>query len=608
MFYSQFVLAKKGPLGKIWLAAHMEKKVPKVQIISTNIPKSVEDIQDPEVPMALRVSGHLLLGVVRIFSRKVTYLLTDCSDALVKIQDAFRGPNNVEMAPGATTRRFDDITNPEYFDDFDLDADITSQSFTFSMAEDDALMGINIPDGALGELGSPEARAEDDMLHLDPAMEEEQEGFGHNENFEVFFEPQEIDEMPVGKRPRGSAAGEAPAEMDSREPELAEDLLEPEKFRFAENEDPFPPEGQLLLGENETIPTGAEFEPMLAPEFEEHEEMFPEGEQSGVDAVMSAGLGTESAAPDLQPAEKKRREKPRKAKRKMVMDEDLQITTAQMREQLSDTTNIIRDLSATSKEPSQAQGASSFMGPPPLPFLPADFDDLDCFYAASRPLAKRSRRESVRSDGGEEPEQWRSAQTLSELQADALGGGEAAAASGECAGIADPIPDQTMFVEEHDEPFDDRAPEMEFDAALLEQEPEMELEVPIHDEPEIPSFKTSHELPDVDSSETPGRSGRKNSSSQPSQGAAESGAWSKRTENMYKMLDQSFEESDGMSLSYDAMAATTQRRGSEKRRVVAGCFQELLFLATHGLVDLSQQKPYGNIVVSKTPLFDAVET
>jgi len=23
MFYSQFILAKKGPLGKIWLAAHL---------------------------------------------------------------------------------------------------------------------------------------------------------------------------------------------------------------------------------------------------------------------------------------------------------------------------------------------------------------------------------------------------------------------------------------------------------------------------------------------------------------------------------------------------------------------------------------------------------
>ena len=98
----QYVLAKKGPLGKIWLAAHMEKKVPKLQIIQTNIPESVEIIQNPTLPMALRVSGHLLLGVVRVFSRKVTYLLTDCSDALVKIKDAFgKNAGGVELAAGA---------------------------------------------------------------------------------------------------------------------------------------------------------------------------------------------------------------------------------------------------------------------------------------------------------------------------------------------------------------------------------------------------------------------------------------------------------------------------------------------------------------------------
>jgi hypothetical protein len=72
--------------------------------------------------MALRMSGHLMLGVVRIFSRKVTYLLSDCSEAMVKIKDAFRGPGGVDMAPGAATRRYDDITNPENFDEMDLDS------------------------------------------------------------------------------------------------------------------------------------------------------------------------------------------------------------------------------------------------------------------------------------------------------------------------------------------------------------------------------------------------------------------------------------------------------------------------------------------------------
>ena len=146
---SQLVLAKKGPLGKIWLAAHMEKKVPKLQIIQTNIAESVDCIQNPTVPMALRVSGHLLLGVVRVFSRKVTYLLTDCSEALVKIKDAFKAPGGVELAPGAGTKHFEEITRQEHFEDeMDLDADLSSQAMLFAADEDDALAGIVIPDAA----------------------------------------------------------------------------------------------------------------------------------------------------------------------------------------------------------------------------------------------------------------------------------------------------------------------------------------------------------------------------------------------------------------------------------------------------------------------------
>lgn len=96
MFYSQIILAKKGPLGKIWLAAHWDKKLSKQQIFTADIQSSVDSIVNPQVPLALRVSGHLLLGVVRIYSRKVKYLFTDCSEALVKIKLAFR-PGVVDL-------------------------------------------------------------------------------------------------------------------------------------------------------------------------------------------------------------------------------------------------------------------------------------------------------------------------------------------------------------------------------------------------------------------------------------------------------------------------------------------------------------------------------
>lgn len=44
--------------------------------------------------MALRTSGHLLLGVVRIYHRKAKYLLADCNEAFIKIKMAFRPGEN----------------------------------------------------------------------------------------------------------------------------------------------------------------------------------------------------------------------------------------------------------------------------------------------------------------------------------------------------------------------------------------------------------------------------------------------------------------------------------------------------------------------------------
>ncbi|XP_023546532.1 sister chromatid cohesion 1 protein 4-like isoform X2 [Cucurbita pepo subsp. pepo] len=121
MFYSQFILAKKGPLGTIWIAAHLERKLRKNQVADTDIGVSVDSILFPDVPIALRLSSHLLLGVVRIYSRKVGYLFDDCSEALLKIKQAFRS-TAVDLPPEESTAPYHSITLPETFDldDFEL--------------------------------------------------------------------------------------------------------------------------------------------------------------------------------------------------------------------------------------------------------------------------------------------------------------------------------------------------------------------------------------------------------------------------------------------------------------------------------------------------------
>jgi cohesin complex subunit SCC1 len=83
------MLSRRGPLAKVWLAAHWERKLSKTQTLQTDISQSVASIMGQEIEvMALRLSGQLLLGVVRIYSRKAKYLLDDCNEALLKIKMA----------------------------------------------------------------------------------------------------------------------------------------------------------------------------------------------------------------------------------------------------------------------------------------------------------------------------------------------------------------------------------------------------------------------------------------------------------------------------------------------------------------------------------------
>ncbi|KAK2467755.1 hypothetical protein APHAL10511_000050 [Amanita phalloides] len=120
MFYSETILSRRGPLAKVWLAAHMERKLSKTQTLQTNIEQSVDAIMGQEIEvMALRLSGQLLLGVVRIYSRKAKYLLDDCNEALLKIKMAFR-PGLVDMTDEQLVVSKNAITLPSTMVDLDL--------------------------------------------------------------------------------------------------------------------------------------------------------------------------------------------------------------------------------------------------------------------------------------------------------------------------------------------------------------------------------------------------------------------------------------------------------------------------------------------------------
>ncbi|XP_063909003.1 double-strand-break repair protein rad21 homolog isoform X2 [Zophobas morio] len=186
MFYAHFVLAKKGPLARIWLAAHWDKKLTKAHVFETNIEKSVDGILQPKVKMALRTSGHLLLGVVRIYSRKAKYLLADCNEAFVKIKMAFR-PGMVDLPEEHREAAVNAITLPEVFHDFDTtmpelnDVDIEAQfslnqsrAEEITMREDYGNISLVTNDDGFGDMGF-DTDAPDLMRHasgLEPSMEQ----------------------------------------------------------------------------------------------------------------------------------------------------------------------------------------------------------------------------------------------------------------------------------------------------------------------------------------------------------------------------------------------------------------------------------------------------
>ncbi|KAM1124203.1 hypothetical protein ACFX2B_039152 [Malus domestica] len=122
MFYSQTFLARKGPLGTVWCAAHLQSRLKKSHYTSTDIPSTVDRIMFPDVPIALRMSGHLLFGVVRIYSKQVDYLYQDCNVVLTTLRKTFASidldlPENARQAPVQS------ITLPETFDLDALDLD-----------------------------------------------------------------------------------------------------------------------------------------------------------------------------------------------------------------------------------------------------------------------------------------------------------------------------------------------------------------------------------------------------------------------------------------------------------------------------------------------------
>jgi cohesin complex subunit SCC1 len=189
MYYAHFILNKKGPLAKIWLAAHWDKKLTKAQIYETNIESTIETILEPQMKLALRTSGHLLLGVCRIYSRKVKYLLADCNEAFVKIKLAFR-PGLIDLPKEKQQANVEAITLPEKFPEFSL---------TFT--------DLNMEDMDLSKNLTQQARVEDITLKEDfgTFVTMQDDDFGDMGSFGMDMESLMMSDMERGRRDAGNS-------------------------------------------------------------------------------------------------------------------------------------------------------------------------------------------------------------------------------------------------------------------------------------------------------------------------------------------------------------------------------------------------------------------
>ena len=183
MFYSEKLLAKTGPLARVWLAANVERKITKSQVLQSDIQQSVGAIvEQGDEPLALRLSGQLMLGVVRIYGKKAKYLQDDCHEALLKIRMTFKNTGSHDLPANATTgidlNLPDLLTIDDLFPSMDFAYPLTQQPTLGPATQDfdpDWTSNLNPQQSTLSRLSPGEALAIDDDLGLD---------FGDRDDFE----------------------------------------------------------------------------------------------------------------------------------------------------------------------------------------------------------------------------------------------------------------------------------------------------------------------------------------------------------------------------------------------------------------------------------------
>ncbi|KPI39439.1 Cohesin subunit rad21 [Cyphellophora attinorum] len=251
MFYVDQLLSKTGPLAKVWLAANIERKLSKSQVLQSDIDQDIKVILNQNnAPMALRLHGNLMLGVVRIYGKKAKYLQDDCHEALLKIRMTFKNTGSHDLPANAITGT--DLNLPELLTIDDL---FPAMDFAYpTMSQKPALPGPtqdydNDWTSSLNPRMSGQSRmspGDDVMIHDDDL----QLDFGDNEDTTVSIQqgrnaPADLNDQTLG------------GEQFYKDDDLVLDFGDNEPPLPTTNDDDMPlpmddDEGHIILPEDET--------------------------------------------------------------------------------------------------------------------------------------------------------------------------------------------------------------------------------------------------------------------------------------------------------------------------------------------------------------------
>lgn len=315
------MLVKKGPLSQVWLAAHWQKRLTKAHIQECDIDISAERIQKPATPYALRLSGQLLLGLVRIYKCKVQYLHEDACHALSKI-------NTMEKKKANT-----DLVLPQGHEEANLlHVEPGHLPEDFSLLPDEPILD-NL-DEILGE--------------EEPISQQQGEDFGLENTLDIeLAEIDNLDEPEMGRDDRQQSAELQGLNFEELElPDIDLEEEEGDKSRLSFGSGFSEPSALATASE---APTKASKKRKQEEEEEEKEEMKEEEREEQVDEVQQveefAGplsaleekkLTEGKAMPPPEPV-KKRVEKRRPVKR----DAQTELKSKQIQKQLQDASDIM---------------------------------------------------------------------------------------------------------------------------------------------------------------------------------------------------------------------------------------------------------------------------